>query len=219
MWISPHKNSFRARTHGRGIILIFILIMKEEEEEEEEEEKEQRKKEISLLLSKCHSLLEQSRRTVAEAQIGFFTHGNDPGNENKNENKNEDVNDDGRNEKKKRDAVMTESLERTIEECSATVAEIERRVLVFANNNNKNNKNETKIVLVFKIETRTIQRELEEVRKHLTSFKCDDEKRRIPPLIPEPQKDASRKEREDIVREALNEETDQVGYWKKAAKM
>ena len=183
-------------------------------EEEEEEEKEQQRKEISLLLSKCHSLLEQSRRTVAEARIGFFTHGNN-GNENKNENKNEDVNDDGRDEKKKRDAVMTESLERTIEECSATVAEIERRVLVFANNN----KNETKIVLVFKTETRTIQRELEEVRKHLTSFKCDDEKRRIPPLIPEPQKDASRKEREDIVREALNEETDQFVYWKKSAKM
>ena len=189
-------------------------------EEEEEEEKEQQRKEISLLLSKCHSLLEQSRRTVAEARIGFFTHGNN-GNENKNENKNEDVNDDGRDEKKKRDAVMTESLERTIEECSATVAEIERRVLVFANNNNKNNKNETKIVLVFKTETRTIRRELEEVRKHLTSFKCDDdEKRRIPPpLIPEPQKDASRKEREDIVREALSEETDQFVYWKKSAKM
>ena len=217
MWISPHKNSFRARTHGRGIILIFILIMKEEEEEEEEEEKEQRKKEISLLLSKCHSLLEQSRRTVAEARIGFFTHpGNNVGNENKNENENEDVNDVRRNEKKKRDAVMTESLERTLEECSATVAEIERRVLVFANNN----KNETKIVLVFKTETRTIRRELEEVRKHLTSFKCDDdEKRRIPPLIPEPQKDASRKEREDIVREALREETDQFVYWKKSAKM
>jgi len=207
--------SCRARTHRRGIIVIIIVIMKEEEEEEE---KEQQRKEISLLLSKCHSLLEQSRRTVAEARIGFFTHGNN-GNENKNENKNEDVNDDGCNEKKKRDAVMTESLERTIEECSATVAEIERRVLVFANNNNKNNKNETKIVLVFKTETRTIQRELEEVRKHLTSFKCDDEKRRIPPLIPEPQKDASRKEREDIVREALNEETDQFVYWKKSAKM
>ena len=172
-----------------------------------------------MLLSKCHSLLEQSRRTVAEARIGFFFYHGNNGNENENENKNEDVNDDGRDEKKKRDAVMTESLERTIEECSATVAEIERRVLVFANNNNKNNKNETKIVLVFKTETRTIQRELEEVRKHLTSFKCDDEKRRIPPLIPEPQKDASRKEREDIVREALNEETDQFVYWKKSAKM
>ena len=187
----------------------------------EEEDKEQPKKEISLLLSKCHSLLEQSRRTVAEARIGFFTHGNN-GNENKNENKNEDVNDDGRDEKKKRDAVMTESLERTLEECSATVAEIERRVLVIANNNknnNKNNKNETKIVLVFKTETRTIRRELEEVRKHLTRFQSDDEKRRIPPLIPEPQKDASRKEREDIVREALREETDQFVYWKKSAKM
>ena len=57
------------------------------------------------------------------------------------------------------------------------------------------------------------------MRKHLTSFKCDDEKRRIPPLIPEPQKDASRKEREDIVREALREETDQFVYWKKSAKM
>ena len=194
--------------------------MKEEEdkEEEEEEKERRRKKEISLLLSKCHSLLEQSRRTVAEARIGFFTHpGNNVGNENKNENENEDVNDVRRNEKKKRDAVMTESLERTLEECSATVAEIERRVLVFANNN----KNETKIVLVFKTETRTIRRELEEVRKHLTSFKCDDdEKRRIPPpLIPEPQKDASRKEREDIVREALREETDQFVYWKKSAKM
>jgi len=194
-------------------------------EEEDGDKERQEQKEISLLLSKCHSLLEQSRRTVAEARIGFFTRENN-GNENKNENKNEDVNDDGRNEKKKkRDAAMTESLERTIEECSATVAEIERRVLVFANNNNnnnnnnKNNKNETKIVLVFKTETRTIQRELEEVRKHLASFKCDDEKRRIPPLIPEPQKDASRKEREDIVREALHEEKDQFVYWKKSAKM
>ena len=203
-----------AHTQARRI----IVIMKEEEDKEEEEEKERRrKKEISLLLSKCHSLLEQSRRTVAEARIGFFTHpGNNVGNENKNENENEDVNDVRRNEKKKRDAVMTESLERTLEECSATVAEIERRVLVFANKN----KNETKIVLVFKTETRTIRRELEEVRKHLTSFKCDDdEKRRIPPLIPEPQKDASRKEREDIVREALREETDQFVYWKKSAKM
>ena len=81
------------------------------EEEDKEEEKEQRKKEISLLLSKCHSLLEQSRRTVAEARIGFFTHGNNVGNENKNENKNEDVNDVRRDEKKKkRDAAMTESL-------------------------------------------------------------------------------------------------------------
>ena len=194
-------------------------------EEEDGDKERQEQKEISLLLSKCHSLLEQSRRTVVEARIGFFTRENN-GNENKNENKNEDVNDDGRNEKKKkRDAAMTESLERTIEECSATVAEIERRVLVFANNNNnnnnnnKNNKNETKIVLVFKTETRTIQRELEEVRKHLASFKCDDEKRRIPLLIPEPQKDASRKEREDIVREALHEEKDQFVYWKKSAKM
>ena len=161
-------------------------------------------------------MLEHARSTVAEARIGFFTHhpgNNFVGNENENENENEDVNE----KKKKRDAMMTESLERTLEECSATVAEIERRVLVFANNN----KNETKIVLVFKTETRTIRRELEEVRKHLTSFKCDDdEKRRIPPpLIPEPQKDASRKEREDIVREALREETDQFVYWKKSAKM
>ena len=223
MWISPKAEKLlfvRAHTkQARGI----LVVMKEEEEdkeEEEEEEKEQqqrKKKEISLLLSKCRSLLERARRTVAEARIGFFTHhpgNNFVGNENENENENEDVNE----KKKKRDAMMTESLERTLEECSATVAEIERRVLVFANNN----KNETKIVLVFKTETRTIRRELEEVRKHLTSFKCDDddEKRRIPPpLIPEPQKDASRKEREDIVREALREETDQFVYWKKSAKM
>jgi len=222
VWISPKAEKLlfvRAHTkQARGI----LVVMKEEEEdkEEEEEEKEQqrrrKKEEISLLLSKCRSLLERARRTVAEARIGFFTHhpgNNFVGNENENENENEDVNE----KKKKRDAMMTESLERTLEECSATVAEIERRVLVFANNN----KNETKIVLVFKTETRTIRRELEEVRKHLTSFKCDDdEKRRIPPpLIPEPQKDASRKEREDIVREALREETDQFVYWKKSAKM
>jgi len=221
VWISPKAEKLlfvRAHTkQARGI----LVVMKEEEEdkEEEEEEKEQqrrKKEEISSLLSKCRSLLEHARRTVAEARIGFFTHhpgNNFVGNENENENENEDVNE----KKKKRDAAMTESLERTLEECSATVAEIERRVLVFANNN----KNETKIVLVFKTETRTIRRELEEVRKHLTSFKCDDdEKRRIPPpLIPEPQKDASRKEREDIVREALREETDQFVYWKKSAKM
>ena len=222
VWISPKAEKLlfvRAHTkQARGI----LVVMKEEEEdkEEEEEEKEQqrrKKEEISSLLSKCRSLLERARRTVAEARIGFFTHhpgNNFVGNENENENENEDVNE----KKKKRDAMMTESLERTLEECSATVAEIERRVLVFANNN----KNETKIVLVFKTETRTIRRELEEVRKHLTSFKCDDddEKRRIPPpLIPEPQKDASRKEREDIVREALREETDQFVYWKKSAKM
>ena len=94
-----------------------------------------------MLLSKCRSLLERARRTVAEARIGFFTHhpgNNFVGNENENENENEDVN-DASHEKKKRDAAMTESLERTLEECSATVAEIERRVLVFANNNNNNN--------------------------------------------------------------------------------
>ena len=217
------------RAHTKQARGILVVMKEEEEDKEEEEEKEQqrrKKKEISLLLSKCRSLLERARRTVAEARIGFFTHhpgNNFVGNENENENENEDVNE----KKKKRDAAMTESLERTLEECSATVAEIERRVLVFANNNNNNNnnknnnKNETKIVLVFKTETRTIRRELEEVRKHLTSFKCDDdEKRRIPPpLIPEPQKDASRKEREDIVREALREETDQFVYWKKSAKM
>ena len=71
-------------------------------EEEDGDKERQEQKEISLLLSKCHSLLEQSRRTVAEARIGFFTRENN-GNENKNENKNEDVNDDGRNEKKKRE--------------------------------------------------------------------------------------------------------------------
>ena len=223
VWISPKAEKLlfvRAHTKQARGILVFIMKEEEEDKEEEEEEKEQqrrKKEEISSLLSKCRSLLEHARRTVAEARIGFFTHhpgNNFVGNENENENENEDVNE----KKKKRDAMMTESLERTLEECSATVAEIERRVLVFANNN----KNETKIVLVFKTETRTIRRELEEVRKHLTSFKCDDddEKRRIPPpLIPEPQKDASRKEREDIVREALREETDQFVYWKKSAKM
>ena len=177
VWISPKAEKLlfvRAHTkQARGI----LVVMKEEEEdkEEEEEEKEQqrrKKEEISSLLSKCRSLLEHARRTVAEARIGFFTHhpgNNFVGNENENENENEDVNE----KKKKRDAAMTESLERTLEECSATVAEIERRVLVFANNN----KNETKIVLVFKTETRTIRRELEEVRKHLTSFKCDDDEK------------------------------------------
>jgi hypothetical protein len=224
VWISPKAEKLLfVRAHTKQARGILVVMKEEEDKEEEEEEKEQqrrKKEEISSLLSKCRSLLEHARRTVAEARIGFFTHhpgNNFVGNENENENENEDVNE----KKKKRDAAMTESLERTLEECSATVAEIERRVFVFANNNNKNNnKNETKIVLVFKTETRTIRRELEEVRKHLTSFKCDDdEKRRIPPLIPEPQKDASRKEREDIVREALREETDQFVYWKKSAKM
>jgi len=111
VWISPKAEKLlfvRAHTkQARGI----LVVMKEEEEdkeEEEEEEKEQqrrKKKEISLLLSKCRSLLERARRTVAEARIGFFTHhpgNNFVGNENENENENEDVNDVRREEEEER---------------------------------------------------------------------------------------------------------------------